>query len=57
MVELEKANEPAEPVAKGILPTCKQAFGDLFIWRQRIEIVDSDGEIRTEWQSPKPLEI
>lgn len=23
-------NEPADPIAKGIIPTAKQAFGDLF---------------------------
>ncbi|KAL0071817.1 hypothetical protein AAF712_000739 [Marasmius tenuissimus] len=48
-------NEPAEPIAKGILPTAKQAFGDLFRWKRRVEVTDENGQVRTEWQSPEPL--
>lgn len=46
---------PAEPVAKGTRATAKQAFGDLFIWQQRVEIRNEYGETRTEWQQPPPL--
>jgi len=45
-------NEPAEPIAKGIIPTAKQAFRDLFVWKQRVEVINEYGESRTEWQSP-----
>ncbi|KAK7032168.1 hypothetical protein VNI00_013342 [Paramarasmius palmivorus] len=48
-------NEPAEPIAKGIWPTAKQSFGDLFKWRQRVEITNEYGETRAEWQEPAPL--
>ncbi|KAL1961251.1 hypothetical protein VTO42DRAFT_3197 [Malbranchea cinnamomea] len=48
-------NEPAEPIAKGIWPTIKQAVGDLFIWKMRVEVTNELGESRTEWQSPEPL--
>jgi hypothetical protein len=27
--------EPADPIAKGILPSAKQSLRDLFIWKQR----------------------
>ena len=39
----------------GTLATAKQAFRDLFIWKQRVEIRNEYGEARTEWQKPKPL--
>lgn len=49
------SNERAEPIAKGILPTAVQSFKDLFIWKQRVEVVNSFGETHAEWQSPEPL--
>jgi MFS family permease len=55
MAGLEKVNLPAEPVARGILPSRKQSFCDLFIWKQRVEITNSNGETNTEWRSPEPL--
>lgn len=42
----------AEPVAKGIWPTMKQAWGDLFVWKMRVEVVNEEGESRTEWHDP-----
>lgn len=47
--------EPAEPIASGFLPTARQAFGDLFIWKQRVEVINELGESHAEWQSPEPL--
>ncbi|KAJ5763314.1 hypothetical protein N7533_001995 [Penicillium manginii] len=49
------SNEVAEPIAKGIIPTARQAFGDLFIWKQRVEVTNEYGETRTEWQAPEPI--
>lgn len=48
-------NEPADPVAKGILPTAKQSLSDLFKWKQRVVVTNDLGESHTEWQSPEPL--
>lgn len=50
------ANEPADPIAKGVIPTCKQSFRDLFIWKQRVTVTNDDGETYTEWQNPAPLQ-
>ncbi|KAJ8113811.1 hypothetical protein ONZ43_g5064 [Nemania bipapillata] len=47
--------EPADPVAKGIIPTAKQSFADLFRWKQRVVVINELGETHTEWQSPAPL--
>ncbi|EPE28861.1 MFS general substrate transporter [Glarea lozoyensis ATCC 20868] len=49
------ANEPADPIAKGIIPTAKQSFLDLFKWKQRVVVTNDFGEEHTEWQSPEPL--
>ncbi|KAI1174819.1 carboxylic acid transport protein [Nemania sp. FL0916] len=48
-------NEPADPLAKGIIPTAKQSFADLFKWKQRVVVTNALGETHTEWQSPAPL--
>lgn len=48
-------NTPADPLAKGTFATAKQAWSDLFIWKQRVVVVDEDGETYTEWQNPPPL--
>lgn len=49
------AEEPAEPIVKGILPTAKQAFGDLFRWKMRVEVENDLGEKHYVWRSPEPL--
>ncbi|PWN52764.1 MFS general substrate transporter [Violaceomyces palustris] len=43
------------PTKKGLLGQAAQNFGDLFRWRQRVTIIDKDGNETTEWQSPEPL--
>lgn len=48
-------NEPADPIARGIIPTAKQAWKDLFIWKQRVVVTNDYGEEHTEWQTPEPL--
>jgi len=49
-------NQPADPVAKGIIPTAKQSLKDLFVWKQRVLVTSDTGEEHTEWQSPAPLQ-
>ncbi|KAI1393046.1 carboxylic acid transport protein [Hypoxylon trugodes] len=46
-------NEPADPIAKGIRATAKQAWGDLFRWKQRVVVTNGLGESHTEWQAPQ----
>ncbi|KAL8865312.1 MAG: hypothetical protein Q9174_006954, partial [Haloplaca sp. 1 TL-2023] len=50
------SSEGAEPIAKGVIPTIKQSWADLFRWRQRVAITNEYGETATEWQSPEPLQ-
>ena len=50
------ANTPADPLAKGILPTARQALGDLFTWKQRVVITDANGETRCEWKQPDRIQ-
>lgn len=52
---MESTHEPADPVAKGIWPTAKQSFKDLFIWKQRVVVRNEYGEEAAEWQKPVPL--
>jgi MFS family permease len=52
---MSTTNEPADPIAKGILPTAKQSLKDLFVWKQRVVVVNDYGEEHTEWQTPEPL--
>ncbi|KAJ8127613.1 hypothetical protein O1611_g6023 [Lasiodiplodia mahajangana] len=47
--------EPADPLAKGIIPTAKQSLADLFKWKQRVVVTNELGETHAEWQSPAPL--
>ncbi|KAI0547007.1 carboxylic acid transport protein [Xylaria curta] len=47
--------EPADPVAKGIIPTAKQSWADLFKWKQRVVVTNELGETHTEWRAPAPL--
>jgi MFS family permease len=49
-------NEFANPIAKGIIPTAKQAWRDLFVWKQRVLVTNEYGESHTEWQAPEPME-
>lgn len=47
--------EPAEPIVKGTFATAKQSFGDLFKWKQRVEVTNEYGESIYVWQAPAPL--
>lgn len=47
--------EPADPLAKGIIPTARQALSDLFTWKQRVVVTNELGETHTEWKDPEPL--
>ncbi|KAL3469555.1 major facilitator superfamily domain-containing protein [Aspergillus californicus] len=46
----------ADPIAKGIIPTMKQALRDLLIWRQRVVVTSENGETYTEWHDPLPMQ-
>lgn len=46
------ANEPADDLAEGIIPTAKQSLRDLFVWKQRVVVSNAYGETRCEWQQP-----
>ncbi|KAJ5096110.1 hypothetical protein NUU61_005466 [Penicillium alfredii] len=48
-------NEIAEPIAQGFFATARQAFKDLFIWKQRVEVINEHGESHAEWQDPEPI--
>ncbi|KAF2848453.1 carboxylic acid transport protein-like protein [Plenodomus tracheiphilus IPT5] len=52
---MESTNRPADPLAKGILPSAKQSLKDLFIWDQRIVVRNDYGEEHCEWKRPEPL--
>ncbi|KAF2678904.1 major facilitator superfamily transporter [Lentithecium fluviatile CBS 122367] len=52
---MTSTNEPADPLAKGTLATAKQAWKDLFIWKQRVVVTNDYGEEHTEWQAPEPM--
>ena len=52
---MSTVNEPADPIAQGIIPTAKQSFSDLFKWKQRVVVTNEFGETHTEWQTPPPL--
>ncbi|KAI1088642.1 carboxylic acid transport protein [Rostrohypoxylon terebratum] len=47
------SNAPVDPVAKGIIATAKQSWGDLFRWKQRVVITNELGESYTEWHAPE----
>lgn len=48
--------EPADPIAKGIIPSAKQSLKDLFIWKQRRVTTNYEtGETSCVWQKPEPL--
>ncbi|ETS73130.1 hypothetical protein PFICI_15075 [Pestalotiopsis fici W106-1] len=48
-------NEPADPLAKGTFATAKQAWSDLFKWKQRVVVTNDAGETHTEWEAPPRL--
>lgn len=55
---MEPLGEPADPIAKGILPTAKQSLRDLFIWNQRVAVPaphGSNAPDTAEWMRPAPL--
>ncbi|KAL4892094.1 major facilitator superfamily domain-containing protein [Aspergillus ambiguus] len=52
---MSTANEPADPIPDGVLATAKQAWGDLFKWKQRVEVTNEYGETHAEWQDPEPV--
>ncbi|KAB8079111.1 major facilitator superfamily domain-containing protein [Aspergillus leporis] len=52
---MSTTHEPAEPIPKGIIATAKQAWGDLFKWKQRVVVTNEYGETRTEWHDPDPI--
>jgi hypothetical protein len=55
MSTITPGNEPADPPAKGILPSLKQNLKDLVIWKQRVIVVNDYGEETCEWQQPEKL--
>lgn len=52
---MESTHEPADPVAKGIIPTAIQSVQDLFTWKQRVVVINDQGETSCEWAKPRPL--
>lgn len=50
------ATEPADPLARGIIPTSKQALKDLFIWKQRVLVSNDYGENACEWKKLEPIQ-
>ncbi|CAJ2503810.1 Uu.00g112040.m01.CDS01 [Anthostomella pinea] len=52
---MESTGETTEPVARATIATAKQSFHDLFVWKQRVEIRNEYGEVRTGWHKPLPL--
>lgn len=52
---MESTHEPADPVAKGVIPTAIQSIRDLFTWKQRVVVTNEQGETSCEWAKPVPL--
>ena len=52
---MTSTNRPADPVAKGTLATAKQGLRDLFVWDQRVVVMNEYGEEHCEWQKPERL--
>ncbi|KAF4120732.1 MFS transporter, SHS family, lactate transporter [Geosmithia morbida] len=46
---------PADPLAKGVIPTAKQSLHDLFVWRQRVVLTNDYGETVCLWKDPDPI--
>lgn len=53
--ETPAGTQPADPLAKGIIPTAKQSLKDLFIWKQRVVVSNDYGETTCVWKDPEPL--
>ncbi|PHH78191.1 hypothetical protein CDD82_3176 [Ophiocordyceps australis] len=49
---MQGQNEPADDLAKGVFATARQSLRDLFVWRQRVVVSNTQGEVRCEWQEP-----
>lgn len=52
---MESTHEPADPIAKGVIPTAIQSLRDLFTFKQRVVVTNSQGETTCEWAKPIPL--
>jgi len=47
---MPEAGAPADPIAKGIIPSAKQSLRDLFIWKQRRALTNTEtGETSCTW--------
>ncbi|KAJ5373872.1 Major facilitator superfamily domain general substrate transporter [Penicillium concentricum] len=49
-------NERADPIPDGMFATARQSIGDLFIWKQRVEVTNEHGETYAEWQEPERIQ-
>ncbi|KGO77772.1 Major facilitator superfamily domain, general substrate transporter [Penicillium italicum] len=52
---MASSNERADPIPDGMLATARQSIGDLFIWKQRVEVTNEHGESHAEWESPERI--
>ncbi|KAJ5257937.1 hypothetical protein N7534_000861 [Penicillium rubens] len=52
---MASSNERADPIPDGMFATARQSIGDLFIWKQRVEVTNEHGETYAEWQSPERI--
>lgn len=52
---MDLTHEPADPIAKGVIPTAIQSLRDLFTWKQRVVVTNEQGETSCEWATPVPL--
>ncbi|KAJ5187400.1 hypothetical protein N7449_010394 [Penicillium cf. viridicatum] len=52
---MASSNERADPIPDGMFATARQSIGDLFIWKQRVEVTNEHGESYAEWQSPESI--
>ncbi len=52
---MASVNQPADPLAYGIIATARQSLSDLFKWKQRVVVTNESGETYTEWQDPPKL--
>ncbi|KAK4862398.1 hypothetical protein LT330_002531 [Penicillium expansum] len=52
---MASSNERADPIPDGMFATARQSIGDLFIWKQRVEVTNEHGESYAEWQSPERI--
>ncbi|KXG53785.1 Major facilitator superfamily domain, general substrate transporter [Penicillium griseofulvum] len=49
-------NERADPIPSGMFATARQSIGDIFIWKQRVEVTNEQGETYAEWQTPERIQ-